>query len=65
MHSFPEYQHDHTFQLWIEWFDANLNWIEDLKLEFPEHFNEIALSAFEQFRKREGTLYYTGPTHIV
>jgi hypothetical protein len=64
MHN-PEYEHDHVFRLWVEWFEANPNWVEDLKREFPEHFNEIAQKRRERLRKREGTPYYTGPTHIV
>ena len=55
--------HEEVFQQWIEWFEANPNWVEDLKREFPEHFNEIAQKRRERLRKQQGGIYYPDPTH--
>jgi hypothetical protein len=64
MHN-PKYEHDRVFQLWGEWFETNPNWVEELKREFPKHFNEVARKRREQLRKREGATYYTELTRII
>lgn len=57
--------HEELFQRWIEWFEANPNWAEDLKQGFPEYCNEIAQKRRERLNKREGATYYTGLTYII
>lgn len=50
MHSLPKYEHNRVFRLWIEWFETNPDWVEDLKREFSEHFNEIAQKRRERLQ---------------